>query len=114
MRKDEPEGQNSLSGSHGTLTKFKPKLGVKEKAGAERRKHARYACFLRARILNLGGEDGLACNAYDISEKGMLLRDAFFATVPNRFLISVPRRHMEQWVEVVRRSATELGVRFVV
>jgi hypothetical protein len=113
MRQDEPERHHSSSNGSGTLTRFKPKLGVKEKTGAERRRHPRYSCFLRARILHHGGEDGLACNAYDISAKGMLLRDAYFATVPNRFLLSVPRRHMEEWVEVVRRSSTELGVRFV-
>lgn len=94
------------------MTKLMPVLRVKEEA-TERRKDKRYSCFLRAQIVSSDGQISLACTAYDISAHGMRLRDCNFRTVPNFFLLRVPRRHLEVFVEVMRRQSDELGVRFV-
>lgn len=83
--------------------------GVKK--GAEMRRAPRNACFLRGQAYLNAGED-MPCEIHDIANNSarIVLNEA--ADVPDRFVLSIPRRHVKEWVRVVRRSEKDFGVVF--
>jgi hypothetical protein len=79
---------------------------------SDRRRETRNACYLRASILIDDGARRVEAEAHDISNNGMLLYVLDSREVPDRFIVSIPRRHMIEHVKVMRRSRKELGVVF--
>jgi PilZ domain len=78
---------------------------------AERRKERRNPCYLKAEIL-LNTEPGpVPAEAHDISEHGMRLVVLNAKKLPDEFIVSIPRRHIQEIVYVVRREDKEVGVR---
>ena len=49
----------------------------------------------------------------DISPTGAQIETTYAAAIPRRFHLRVPRRNIEQEVEVVWRNGTTAGVRFL-
>ena len=76
----------------------------------EHRREARNACYLRAEIILETGAPPIIAEAHDISDSGMRLKVLNSRTLPNRFLLSIPRRHFREYVEIKRRSEGEVGV----
>jgi hypothetical protein len=81
------------------------------KSAAEMRRIPRNACFLRGEAL-LGIGEKMPCEIHDIADNSarVVLQDA--AEVPERFILSIPRRQVKEWVQVVRRSEKDFGVVF--
>lgn len=76
----------------------------------ENRKQVRNECFLRGDIIVDQNTPPIACEVHDISDKGMRLVVLNAFRMPEKFIVSVPRRHVRELVRVVRRSSNELGV----
>jgi len=49
----------------------------------------------------------------DLSSTGARIETAYATPIPRRFCLRVPRRNLEQQVEVVWRDGTTAGVRFL-
>lgn len=79
---------------------------------SERRIDERMPCFLRAEIVLNNGETRLPCEAHDISSTGLRLAGIDFSSLPESFIVAVPRRQILERVNVVRRMEGAVGVRF--
>jgi hypothetical protein len=55
----------------------------------------------------------LPCEVCDISDKGARIKTPDAFTIPELFMLVVPRRHLESRVRVMRRSQNEVGVVFL-
>ncbi|MCZ8259598.1 MAG: PilZ domain-containing protein [Beijerinckiaceae bacterium] len=77
---------------------------------SDKRREPRNTCYLRAEIYTSTDAAPLIAEAHDISEHGMRLKVLNARTLPNRFMVSIPRRHIREMVEVRRRSEGEVGV----
>lgn len=76
----------------------------------ERRQENRNTCYLRAEIIVNHHTDPVPAEAHDISEYGLRLVVPDTSSLPDEFIVSIPRRKIRETVQVVRRSAQELGV----
>ncbi|CAN1505964.1 PilZ domain containing protein [Rhabdaerophilaceae bacterium] len=76
----------------------------------ERRIDTRMPCFLKGEILLENGERRVACEAHDISARGMRLVGPDFTKLPKDFILSIPRRHFNERVKVVRQIGPGVGV----
>lgn len=76
----------------------------------ERRIDPRLPCFLKGEIVLNNGTRRISCEAHDISDRGMRLAGPDFRNMPDSFILSIPRRHFEQRVKVVRRMPDSVGV----
>jgi PilZ domain len=76
----------------------------------ERRREDRNTCFLRAELTINTHEEPIQAEVLDISEHGLRLKLPDADIVPNEFVVSVPRRHIRELVNVRRRTKTTLGV----
>lgn len=81
------------------------------KTGADMRRMQRNACFLRGEAFLSVGEK-MPCEIHDIANNSarVVLQNA--VEVPERFILSIPRRQVKEWVQVVRRSEKDFGVVF--
>jgi hypothetical protein len=61
----------------------------------------------------LAGNRTLPCEVRDISDGGAKLFAEGMDKLPDTFILEVPRRHIESRVQVVRRGADVLGVKFL-
>jgi len=78
---------------------------------AERRQFGRRQTCVHATIA-LRGRPAVLCVMRDVSEHGALLEVAHPEWLPNRFRLIVEAFGIESDCEVVRRTATAVGVRF--
>lgn len=78
----------------------------------DKRTGVRQECFLRAEALLAGGAEKLLCEARDISDSGLKLVGQNLESLPDKFILSIPRRGINEGVTVKRRSPTEVGVQF--
>lgn len=78
---------------------------------SNRRQEERNPCFLRADLILDAHIPPITAQAHDISDRGLKLIVEDARTIPDRFIVSIPRRHLREVVRVMRRSPTELGVR---
>jgi hypothetical protein len=76
----------------------------------EQRKESRNSCYLRAEIYVSNDTPPIVAEAHDISEHGMRLVVLTTRNLPERFMVSIPRRHMREMVRVKRWGENELGV----
>jgi hypothetical protein len=79
----------------------------------DQRKENRNTCYLRAEIYVMPNAEPIIAEAHDISDHGMRLVVLDARRLPDRFMISIPRRRMEEVVEVRRRADKELGVTII-
>lgn len=77
----------------------------------DKRAHPRNPSFLRAEIIVSSNLPPVPAEVHDISDKGMRLVVEKPEDLPNEFLVSIPRRRLREFVEVVRRDSNSLGVR---
>lgn len=77
---------------------------------SDKRREPRNACYLRAEIYTGMDTAPLIAEAHDISDHGMRLKVLNARTLPNKFMVSIPRRHFRELVEVRRRADGEVGV----
>jgi len=84
-------------------------LNTKDSANV--RKHPRNACFLRGEA-EIGKSGRIPCEIHDIAHNSARIVLDPKVYVPNRFILSIPRRHVKEWVRVVRRSEKDFGVVF--
>jgi PilZ domain len=80
-------------------------------AGAERRQFGRRQTRVHASIA-LRGRPSMLCVMCDVSETGALLEVSHPEWLPTRFRLIVEAFGIESDCEVVRRTATAVGVRF--
>jgi len=76
----------------------------------ERRQENRNPCYLRAEIIVNHHTDPVLAEAHDISDHGLRLIVPDASSLPDEFIVSIPRRKIRETVQVVHRSAKELGV----
>ena len=77
---------------------------------SDKRREPRNACYLRAEIYTGMDTAPLIAEALDISEHGMRLKILNWSTLPETFVVAIPRRHFRETVQVRRRSEGEVGV----
>lgn len=77
---------------------------------SDRRQETRNPCFLRADIIVNHHTAPVPAEAHDISDHGLRLIVPDTSALPDEFIVSIPRRKIRENVQVVRRSAQELGV----
>jgi PilZ domain len=78
----------------------------------DKRNSERQPCFMRGEIL-LGATQRRGCEVHDISSSGARVVGTELESIPDTFVLEVPRRHIESRVKVVRRTGSELGVKFL-
>ena len=74
------------------------------------RREPRNPCYLRAELFVAPNAAPIVAEVHDISAHGMRLVVLNARTLPERFVVSVPRRHMRETVRVARRADNEVGV----
>lgn len=77
---------------------------------ADKRSEQRNTCYLRAEITIGHNTPPIQAEAHDISDHGMRLVVLNTRNLPDTFIVSIPRRHFREVVEVRRRNEKELGV----
>lgn len=77
----------------------------------DKRSEPRNPSFLRAEIILGTNVPVVPAEVHDISDRGMKLIVEKPDALPNEFLVSIPRRHLREYVEVVRRDPGFVGVR---
>ncbi|MCZ8181601.1 MAG: hypothetical protein O9322_01410 [Beijerinckiaceae bacterium] len=77
---------------------------------SDKRREPRNSCYLRAEIYTELSAPPIIAEAHDISDHGMRLKVLNARTLPNTFMVSIPRRHIREMVEIKRRSEGEVGV----
>ncbi|HRE21644.1 MAG TPA: hypothetical protein PKW21_11510 [Rhabdaerophilum sp.] len=76
-----------------------------------KRTEPRNPSFLRAEIILGTNLPPVPAEVHDISDRGMRLVVEKPEALPAEFMVSIPRRRLREFVEVVRREEGSLGVR---
>ncbi|MCZ8187996.1 MAG: hypothetical protein O9308_16600 [Beijerinckiaceae bacterium] len=76
----------------------------------DKRREPRNSCYLRAEIYTELSAPPIIAEAHDISDHGMRLKVLNARTLPEVFMVSIPRRHIREMVQVKRRGDGEVGV----
>jgi hypothetical protein len=77
---------------------------------SNRRRESRNDCFLRADIIINKDTPPIVAEAHDISNSGVRIVTPHARSIPNEFILSIPRRRIREYVKVMRRKDNELGV----
>lgn len=77
----------------------------------DKRSESRNPSFLRAEIILGSNVPPVPAEVHDISDRGMKLIVEKPEALPNEFVVSIPRRHLREFVEIVRRDPNSVGVR---
>ena len=91
---------------------FGKRPGAKPVAGRERRRHMRRPIRGPAQIVIPVTSEVIPCEILDVSTSGAQLAVITVFGIPATFVLRLPTGHQMD-VEVVRRSAGKLGVRYV-
>lgn len=76
-----------------------------------KRTESRNPSFLRAEIILGTNLPPVPAEVHDISDRGMRLVVEKPESLPAEFMVSIPRRRLREFVEVVRRDEGSVGVR---
>lgn len=76
-----------------------------------KRTEPRNPSFLRAEIILGSNVPPVPAEVHDISDRGMRLVVEKPEALPGEFMVSIPRRRLREFVEIVRRDEASVGVR---